>query len=66
MGRVVADEPGALGTGPGRRVLGSVRAEWKAQGGATGPYGYPRTDTRRLADGTMTCTFEGGTITVAP
>ncbi|KQU68244.1 hypothetical protein [Phycicoccus sp. Root101] len=56
----------ALGTGPGRRVLGSVRAEWKAQGGATGPYGYPLTDTRRLADGTMTCTFEGGTITVAP
>ena len=54
----------ALGTGPGRRVLGSVRTQWKAEGGATGPWGYPLSDTRQLADGRLTCTFEGGTITV--
>lgn len=54
----------ALGTGPGRRVLGSVRTRWQAEGGATGPWGYPLSDTRQLADGRLTCDFEGGTITV--
>ncbi|WP_406832782.1 hypothetical protein ABEG17_08160 [Pedococcus sp. KACC 23699] len=54
----------ALGSGPGRRVLGAVRVEWKAQGGAGGRYGYPLTDTQTLPDGSLSCTFEGGTITV--
>jgi uncharacterized protein with LGFP repeats len=53
----------ALGTaGPARRVYGAVLTEWKAQGGASGRYGYPITDTTASGGG-LTCTFEGGTIT---
>jgi hypothetical protein len=52
-----------LGSGPGRRVLGGVLASWKQQGGVSGPYGYPISDTTS-SNGRLTCTFEGGTITV--
>nr|WP_240978283.1 hypothetical protein [Knoellia sp. DB2414S] len=52
----------ALGSGPARRVVGAVLAQWKSAGGATGRYGYPLTDTTSTADGRLTCTFEGGTI----
>lgn len=53
----------ALGaTGPARRVYGAVLAEWLAEGGAGGRYGYPLTDTVP-AGNQLTCTFEGGTIT---
>ncbi|KRF28810.1 LGFP repeat-containing protein [Phycicoccus sp. Soil802] len=54
----------ALGAGsPPRRVHGAVLTEWKSQGGATGSYGYPVTDTTQAGGGRLTCTFEGGTIT---
>ena len=53
----------ALGaTGPARRVYGAVLAEWRAEGGAGGRYGYPLTDTVPSGN-RLTCTFEGGTIT---
>ena len=54
----------ALTGGPGRRVLGALCVQWKADGGATGTWGYPLSDTRSLPDGRLTCEFEGGTLTV--
>ncbi|GAB3441516.1 hypothetical protein GCM10027517_17690 [Phycicoccus ginsengisoli] len=53
----------ALGSGAARRVYGAVLTQWQAAGGASGPYGYPVTDTTSTAGGGLTCTFEGGTIT---
>ena len=53
----------ALSGGPARRVYGAVLTQWRAAGGAAGSYGYPVTDTVATADGRLTCTFEGGTIT---
>jgi uncharacterized protein with LGFP repeats len=52
-----------LGTGTAWRVYGAVLTAWTNAGGATGSYGYPTTDTTPTADGHLTCTFEGGTIT---
>lgn len=54
----------ALPGQPPRRVVGAVLTRWNALGGVTGSYGYPVTDTTTTADGHLTCTFEGGTITV--
>ena len=53
----------ALSGKAGYEVYGGVLTQWKAAGGATGTYGYPVTRTLRTADGGLTCTFEGGTIT---
>lgn len=44
-------------------VLGAVLGAWLAAGGVAGRYGFPTADTKDNGDGTMTCTFEGGTIT---
>lgn len=44
-------------------VLGRVLTAWQAAGGAAGRYGYPLANTTTAADGTMSCRFEGGTIT---
>ncbi|WP_270888677.1 LGFP repeat-containing protein [Pedococcus sp. 5OH_020] len=46
-----------------KRVYGAVLTQWKLAGGSTGQYGFPLTDTVATADGQLTCTFEGGTIT---
>jgi hypothetical protein len=53
-----------LGTGPVRKVYGPLLTAWKQTGGSEGTYGYPVTDTERTASGQLTCTFEGGTLTV--
>jgi uncharacterized protein with LGFP repeats len=53
-----------LGSGPVRRVHGAVVTAWKKAGGSAGSYGYPVTDTVVDAGGRLTCTFEGGRITV--
>nr|WP_238338291.1 hypothetical protein [Pedococcus badiiscoriae] len=53
-----------LGTGAVRRVYGPVLTQWQRAGGSTGAYGYPLTDTVSTPSGQLTCTFEGGTITV--
>jgi uncharacterized protein with LGFP repeats len=46
-----------------RRVLNRMLTAWRAAGGTNGPYGWPTGDTVVAADGTQTCTFEGGTLT---
>ena len=53
----------ALHGSPARRVYGAVLTQWKAAGGAGGRYGYPLTDTTAGSGGSLTCRFEGGTIT---
>jgi uncharacterized protein with LGFP repeats len=53
----------ALDAGAARRVYGAVLAQWQAAGGAGGRYGYPLTDTTPGPGGSLTCQFEGGTIT---
>jgi uncharacterized protein with LGFP repeats len=53
----------ALTGKPGYEVYGAVLTQWKAAGGAAGQYGYPVSRTQPTADGRLTCTFEGGTIT---
>jgi uncharacterized protein with LGFP repeats len=58
-------EAWALGTsGPAYVVYGSVLTAWKDAGWASGSYGYPLEDTHPTGDGRLTCTFQGGTITV--
>jgi hypothetical protein len=52
----------ALAGSPARRVYSAVLTQWKAEGGAGGRYGYPLTDTTG-SGGSLTCRFEGGTIT---
>ena len=49
--------------GTPRLVRGAVLARWQAEGGSTGRYGFPVSDTTATGDGQLTCTFEGGTIT---
>lgn len=52
----------ALTGAEGHWVLGGLLDAWAAEGGASGPLGYPVSDTS--SDGTtLTCTFEGGTLT---
>jgi uncharacterized protein with LGFP repeats len=52
----------ALAGATPRRVYGDVLTQWKAEGGSTGRYGFPVTDTTAMGN-QLTCTFEGGTIT---
>jgi hypothetical protein len=50
-----------LGTGPARAVVGALVDRWNAEGGPTGPYGYPVEDT--VVNGsTLSCEFEGGRL----
>lgn len=44
-------------------VHGPVLAAWEAEGGAGGIYGFPTAHVVDNGDGTMTGSFEGGTIT---
>lgn len=44
-------------------VVGRILSAWQSEGGATGSYGYPLANTVTAADGTMSCRFEGGTLT---
>ncbi|TGO04083.1 LGFP repeat-containing protein [Serinibacter arcticus] len=47
-------------------VIGAIRADWQAEGGATGYFGSPRTAEICRADGTCAQRFERGTITYRP
>ena len=44
-------------------VRGAVLTAWEAAGGTTGSYGFPTAHVVANGDGTLTGTFEGGTIT---
>ncbi|HYN68313.1 MAG TPA: hypothetical protein VES93_15620 [Ornithinibacter sp.] len=48
---------------PAWGVWGAVLTAWEAAGGATGGYGFPTAHVVGNGDGTLTGTFEGGTIT---
>jgi uncharacterized protein with LGFP repeats len=48
---------------PAWAVHGAVLSAWEAAGGPTGGYGFPTAHVVNSSDGTLTGTFEGGTIT---
>ncbi len=48
---------------PAWAVRGAVLTAWEAAGGTTGSYGFPTAHVVANGDGTLTGTFEGGTIT---
>jgi uncharacterized protein with LGFP repeats len=54
----------ALTDQPAFAVRGAVLTQWEAEGGVDGSYGYPTAHVVDNGDGTLTGTFEGGTITV--
>jgi hypothetical protein len=53
-----------LASRPMFAVWGAVLDAWLAAGGVEGRYGFPTAHVVANADGTLTGTFEGGTITV--
>ena len=44
-------------------MRGAVLTAWESAGGTTGSYGFPTAHVVANGDGTLTGTFEGGTIT---
>jgi hypothetical protein len=47
-------------------LFGPILAKWIQIGGVTSPLGYPITDERTAADGSLVSDFEGGTISYSP